>query len=92
MVKLHIAIFLIHNIFVFIAPSTIPNINGIEIDDIVFDEGIQYINASKQFTEDVYVFGNVQVDKLNSKNLSKIYDNSILIDKNNYFSNGIVRV
>ncbi|KAF5284772.1 hypothetical protein FQA39_LY04497 [Lamprigera yunnana] len=62
----------------------LPLINDLIIDDIVFDVDLQIINAPKYFMSNAFIHNNLINELLNGKNLSMLYENSILHGKENF--------
>lgn len=56
-----------------------PTINKIDIEDIVFDIGIQNIRSNKHFLQDVIVEGSVEIENLNGRNLRENFEHAILL-------------
>lgn len=53
----------------------------------MFDEGSQIVNSQKVFAEDVYIPGNAQIEQINELDLSKIYEESVMMDDNLFINN-----
>lgn len=63
-----------------------------EFADIAFDIGIQYIKANKEFADDVDIIANTRIGKFNGHNLNTLYEESILMNETNHFTNNIVSI
>lgn len=62
-----------------IANVDAPTINDIDIEDVVFDTGVQNVRGPKYFLQDVIVEGGLEVEILNGRNLRQDYEQSILL-------------
>ncbi|KAB0792964.1 hypothetical protein PPYR_12584 [Photinus pyralis] len=70
--------------------SSITSINGLLLNDIVFDSGAQVIQTKKTFTNTVRINGDAFFHYFNGENLSELYRNSLLIGEDNVI-NGYIR-
>ncbi|GJQ67446.1 hypothetical protein Trydic_g5112 [Trypoxylus dichotomus] len=73
-----------------------PSLNKINLNNIVFDIGIQNISSPKEFAKDLVIYGDVTIDRLNGINLTEKYADALLTSKeievDNIVFKGITKV
>lgn len=60
------------------------------MDEVIFDDGLQVINSSKQFLNDVKTLDNVKIGLINNYNISDRYERAILFEENVTISSNVV--
>ncbi|KAK9758900.1 hypothetical protein QE152_g562 [Popillia japonica] len=70
--------------------SKTSSINDIDPNDLVYDTGLQIIPVSKEFSENLTIYGNVTIDSVNGVNLAERYENAIFIDQDDIDVENIV--
>lgn len=60
------------------------------MDDVIFDDGLQVINSSKQFVNDVKMLDNVKIGLINDYNISDLYERAVLFEENITISSSVV--
>lgn len=55
-----------------------PQINNIQINDIVFDTGVQDIEDTKRFSQDLEIVGNLTAPFINGMEIQKMYKDAVI--------------
>lgn len=76
----------------FLDESAAPCINDIRIEEIIVDHLPQIIFSQKTFMKNVTIYGNVTAKFVNGQNLTKLYEQSVLLEKDANITGNIVKL
>ncbi|RZC34014.1 uncharacterized protein BDFB_000847 [Asbolus verrucosus] len=66
-----------------------PQINNIQMENIVFDIGTQNIESFKKFKNDLEIIGNITVEFINGFKLSESYEKAVIKNEETSFSGSV---
>ncbi|XP_044765962.1 uncharacterized protein LOC123322163 [Coccinella septempunctata] len=67
----------------------VPKINDVDMHDIVVDIHNQDIDSKKTFVNDLHIHGNVNIDMLNGRFISEIYEKAFLRNRKSYINQNV---